>query len=168
MRTSNIAGQLSAPKMTTIFVCERQTVDDIARLMLRGIKASTEQAHAVRWYFEGETAHETCRNVWQYLRENVTYIRENPNLQTVKTLSRLLLHDKHGDCKHLTTAACAILKACGIKCKMRLVSFKFYDTEPTHVYCVAYDEQGRQIFVDAVLNKFDNEPAYKHKTDIKC
>ena len=160
--------KLDKPTMTTIFVCEKQTVDDIARLLKRGVAASTKQAAAIAWYFQGDTKRETCENVWTYLRNNIAYVKESPQLQTVKTLSRLLLHDKKGDCKHLSTAAASILNACGVKCKLRMVSFKFYDRQPTHVYCVAQDEKGRDIYIDAVLNKFDSEPSYKHKIDLKC
>lgn len=157
---------LPRPKYQSIIVCDKQTVKDIAGLIVYGIKESLPQAKAIANNFKGRTDEETCSNVWHYLKDKITYKAEPSNLQTVKTLSRLLLKDKQGDCKHLTTACASLLLCLGFKIKLRLVSFNYYSKEPKHIYCIA-TKKGQNYVMDVVMNKFGHEPIYKHKTDIK-
>lgn len=164
----NVSKYLPRPNGRSIVVVNRQTVEDISGLMKRGVKDSKEQAESIAWMFRGRSKRDTCGNIWNYLKKNVRYEKESPEVQSVKTLSRLLVTDKKGDCKHLATAAAALCKALNIRCHFRLVSFDYSNPTPTHVYTVAYDDHGSPIYIDAVIKRFDEEPAYKHKTDVKC
>lgn len=158
-------GKLPRPKYQSIMVCQKQTVKDISGLIVYGIKQSVPQAQLIAGNFKGRTVDETCQNIWSYLRHKINYKAEPANLQTVKTLSRLFLHDKQGDCKHLTTAAAALCTALGIPVKLRMVGFNQFEREPKHIYCVAM-HNGKEYIIDAVMPKYDHEPAYKFKQDI--
>jgi transglutaminase-like putative cysteine protease len=159
-------GKLPNPKYQSIIVCDNQTVDDIAGLITYGIQQSIPQAKAINNFFIGRNTDDTCRRIWTYLKHNVRYKAEPPNLQTVKTLSRLLKTDKVGDCKHLATASAALCLSLGIPVKLRMVGFNYYDKHPKHIYTVAV-KNGKEYVIDAVMNKYDTEPAYKFKRDIK-
>lgn len=163
----NLKG-LPPARMSSLTVANRQTVSDITRLIQRGVKESTVQAQSIAPLFKGRNREDTCYRIWKYLKSNVRNKKEPGELQTVKTLSRLLLVDKHGDCKHYTTAVAAICKALRIPVHLRLVSFNYWNSQPTHIYAVAYSENGSPIYVDCVLDGFNEEPGYKHKTDVQC
>lgn len=159
---------LPPARMASITVANRQTVNDIARLIQKGVNDSTDQAAAIATMFKGGTREETCYRIWKFLKKNIRYQKEPGEIQTVKTLSRLLLVDKVGDCKHFSTATAAICKALNIPVRLRLVSFNYWNKQPTHIYCVVKDERGRDIFVDCVIDSYNSEPAYKHKIDLPC
>lgn len=151
---------------SSLFVVEKQTTEDILRLVKRGVKDSKEQAKIISWYFNSTNKKQACKNIWTFLRDNVKYEKESKDLQTIKTLSRLLTQDKKGDCKHYSTATATLLNSLNIPFFYRLVSFNFYDKTPTHIYIVA-QVKGENVYIDCVLNKFDQEPSYKHKQDYK-
>ena len=158
-------GNLPRPNYKSIVVCDKQTVKDISGLIVYGIKTSVPQAEKIKKYFKGRNDYETCENIWNYLKDKVKYVAEPSNLQSVKTLSRLLLSDKQGDCKHLTTAAASLCLALGFNVKLRLVGFNHFTKELKHIYCIA-EKNGRQYIIDVVMNQYDHEPAYKFKKDI--
>lgn len=157
---------LPRPKYQSIIVCDKQTVKDIAGLIVYGIKQSLPQAVKIAKNFKGRNDEETCSNVWHYLKKNINYKAEPSDLQTVKTLSRLLVSDKQGDCKHLTTACACLLMCLGFKIKLRMVSFNYYSKEPKHIYCIA-TKNGKSYIMDVVMPRYGHEPIYKHKKDIK-
>jgi hypothetical protein len=152
------------PKYTKEVIKGRQTAKNIALQIRRAIAESMPAADYISSKFRGKTAFITCFNVYNYCRNNITYKKEGENLQTARTLPRIL-NDKNGDCKHFTTICCSILKSLGIKTQMRLISQNFYNTEPTHIYCVAYIN-GEEIIVDPCIKNFNSEAQYKYKYNL--
>ena len=142
-----------------------QNAKNIANQIKRAILESSIAADSIAHKFKGRTKFITCFNIYDYLRRNIEYKREGEDLQTAKTIQRIL-YDKKGDCKHYTIFSCAILRSLGIPCEMRLISQNFYSTEPTHIYCVAYI-QGQEIIVDSCMKSFNNEAQYKYKYNLK-
>jgi hypothetical protein len=130
------------------------------------VKDSKAQADLLAWYFVGKNQITTCYNIWKFLRANIQYEKESKELQTIKTLSRLLTQDKKGDCKHLSTATASLLTSLKIPFVYRLVGFNYFDQTPTHIFIVA-KINGREIPIDCCLKTFNTEPSYKHKTDYK-
>jgi len=159
---------LPSPFNKSELIAKNQSVDDIAKLICRGIKESKNNAKFLLKHLEKNNTRATCYAVWKFLKNNVEYKKEGSNFQSVKTISRLLVKDKFGDCKHFATCTGAILKACNIPFVIRLVGFQFGSDMPTHVYIVAYDEQKEPVYIDCVLHRFDSEPSYKFKKDIVC
>lgn len=166
MRKSLI-NKLPPAKNTSIQVARVQTIDNIFSLVKKGVRDSVPQADLIAWSLIDRDEIKTCYNVWEFLKKNVRYEKEGKELQTIKTLSRLLTQDKKGDCKHFSTATASLLTALKIPFVYRLVSFNYYAPTPTHIYIVA-KINGEEIPIDCVLNKFNSEPAYKYKTDYKC
>lgn len=161
-----ILDSLPKSKNSSLFVVEKQTTNDILKLVKRGVKDSKEQARSIAWYFQNKNKIQVCKNIWSFLKSSIIYEKETKDLQTIKTLSRLLTQDKKGDCKHFSTATATLLSSLNIPYYYRLVSFNYYDKTPTHIYIVAL-VNNREIPIDCCLHTFNSEPSYKHKQDYK-
>ena len=149
---------------SSLLVSRSQSIEDILSLVKKGVKDSYFQAKRISSFFERENKIDSCYAIWKFLKTNVEYQRESKELQTVKTLSRLLLMDRKGDCKHFSTAVATLLTSLNIPFFFRLVSFNHFDKSPTHIYIVA-NINGKKIPIDCCLKKFNTEPPYKYKTD---
>lgn len=157
------------PKFKKEIIKGTQNAKNIALQIRRAIRESEDAASTIASKFQGNSKYMSCFNVYNYLRQNVRYQREGENLQTAKTLQRILYDAKNGkghDCKHYTIFSCSILRALNIPCEMRLISQNFYSAEPTHIYCVAY-VNGKEIIVDSCMKTFNNEAQYKYKYNLK-
>lgn len=153
-----------SPNFRTEVIKGRQDAKNIAFQIKRAINESKEQSDFICSRFVGSNDKDTCRKIFSFLRKNITYKRESSNLQTSRTVARILF-DKSGDCKHYTILACSILRSLNISCKMRMISQNFYNVEPTHIYCVA-KIKGQEVIIDACMSSFDSEAAYKYKYDL--
>jgi hypothetical protein len=153
-------------KLTSEIVSGKQTARNIALQLKRAILESKSDALTIKDNFKGKSKYITCFNVWEFCRNNIKYKRESGDLQTAKTIARIW-HDRNtgGDCKHFTTFCCSILSSLGIPCEMRMISQNFYNSDPTHIYCVAY-VNGKEVIVDPCLKSFDNEAQYKYKYNL--
>jgi hypothetical protein len=116
---------------------------------------------------KGNSDSQTCKNIWQYLQDNVVYHAdsESSNGEMVKSPARLLV-DGTGDCKSYSLFTAVILRWLGIPHLFRFVSYS-PRPEATHVYVVA----GGNIVIDAVaavqLNKpFNTEIKYSYRCDM--
>lgn len=162
--------EIFKPKYNTEVIKGTQNAKNIALQVKRAIIDSKEQAEAIAYHFKGKNPTMSCFNVYQFCRNNIKYRKESPNLQTAKTLTRILTDKKngymYGDCKHYTIFCSSILRALGIKTYLRLISQNFYDAEPTHIYCVAVINN-KEVIVDGCMKNFDNEAQYKYKYNLK-
>lgn len=152
------------PKFTKTIIKGRQTAGNIASQLKLAVNESLAGAETIKHNFKGRNKYNTCFNVWDYCRKNIKYKRESENLQTAKTLQRIL-YDKYGDCKHYTTFCCTMLKALNIPSQMRLISQNFYNSDPTHIYCVAF-VNGEEIILDPCIKTFNSEAQYKYKFNL--
>lgn len=150
-----------------ILVSRYQSSGDIASAIVKAIKESENSANVLKPYFSANTKIESCKKIFDFLKQVVPYIKESGNGQTAKTLNRILKDAKQygGDCKHYATFSSAICKALNIPCKLRLISQRFNDKTPNHIYTVAM-VNGNEVIIDPVLKKFDTEARYNYKYDI--
>ncbi|NLO72287.1 MAG: transglutaminase domain-containing protein [Porphyromonadaceae bacterium] len=113
-----------------------------------------------------------CKNIFDYVIDNVQYREDPPGVQWVKTPARLLA-DGVGDCKSMSIFIASCLRALGIDHFFRFVSFN-NRKEATHVYVVAKPSplMGRDgeglIIIDPVVRpiQFNKEERYTFKSDI--
>jgi hypothetical protein len=116
--------------------------------------------------FSGATLHDKGRAIYNYLRNNVKYIKDEPGKQIIQMPSRMLLNTKSGDCKSLALAAAAFMYGNGFKdVSLRYASYSATDPTPTHVYAVAKDLSGREIIIDPVYHQYNKEVKYQYKKD---
>jgi hypothetical protein len=107
---------------------------------------SDPQIKALAEKLRGVNDVETCRNIWKYLIDNITYKADSDGTkgELIKSPARLLV-DGTGDCKSYSLFTAVCLRWLGIPHFFRFAS---YSTKPeaTHVYVVA----NNNIIIDAV------------------
>lgn len=136
---------------------------DIIKQMQAAHYENSAYAQKIAYKFKGGSVKQTCKNIFNWLKDNIEYRIEPASMQTTKSLQRLV-SDGYGDCKHYSGFFAAVLTALGIKHHYRFASYTSSKT-PTHVYVVAYDEVNRPIYCDAVLKTFNTEKNYNYKID---
>ena len=156
--------QFLKPTYKDVVIKRNQTVSDITGGVIKAINDSKKQAEIIAPYLVGKTKQQTLKNIFNFCKRNVKYIREPNSLQTAKTLPRILA-DKHGDCKHYAICVASLCKALKLPVKLRLISQNYFSPEPTHIYAVS-GIGSVEVVVDPVLKNFANEAIYKYKYDI--
>jgi hypothetical protein len=160
---ADILTRIGRPNGTTSVVVNMHNTSDIIKQMQKAHYDNSAFAKKIAYKFKGSTVKQTCRNIFNWLKENIEYRIEPAHLQTTKSLQRLV-SDGYGDCKHYSGFFAAILSALNIKHHYRFTSYN-NSTTPTHVYVVAYDENNQPIYCDAVLESFNTQKNFTHKID---
>lgn len=117
---------------------------------------AVEQCKSIAQKFKGVTEIDTCKNIFDFLKNDIRYVADAGH-QKVK-LPSALLREKVGDCKSFSLFTGAILSNLGIGWKYVLVSYR-EDPTPTHIYVVT--DSG--IIIDAVFGTFNKEKQPTHK-----
>lgn len=126
-------------------------------------KSSHQQVKDFAPQLQGSTIQDTCNNVWNFIKYNITYKIDPPGVQWIRTPARLW-KDKEGDCKSFSVMAASLLSSLGITPTIRFVSYNPQDATPTHVYVVV-KQNGKEIIVDAVYTAFNKQKKYFFKQD---
>jgi hypothetical protein len=111
----------------------------------------------------GYSDYDTARNVWNFVKRSIRYRADRSGLERVQSPGALFA-SRAGDCKSLSIASAAILRALGF----RNIRYRFTAYAPgnfSHVYVVARIG-GRDVILDTVHSRFDEEVAYRKKKDI--
>ena len=111
--------------------------------------------------FKGNTEEQTCKNIFNYLMNQFTYIADGEE-QVIK-LPSALLKKKIGDCKSYALFTASILENLGIPYTIVYTSYNS-NPIPQHVYIVTKNG----CIIDAVYGKFNQEkiPIYKYKKNM--
>lgn len=157
-------------------ITTKGTTSDIIRTVMYAYDVERDpQINELAEKLRGETVEQTCRNIWQYLVDNITYRADADGTkgEMIRTPARLV-HDGTGDCKSYSLFTAVVLRYLGIPHVFRFASYNTRK-EATHVYVVALPnsplEVGGNIIIDAVatvqLNKnFNEEVEYTYKCDM--
>lgn len=162
MKRSAIINSVPCDNRSTMVLDKFQTGDIIALLLNADAKAG-ENTRSIAHRFRGNTRTESARNIWNFLKNEITYKEDPDGGQWVKSPGQLV-HSGFGDCKSFSLFTASILKNLGID---YLYRFAGYDGKniPTHVYIVCFDEAGGPIIIDAVYTAFNAEKSYTYKQD---
>lgn len=152
---------VNPPKFQTLPLVEMARTSDIMKAVVDACNADKNQVTALAPHFRKATILETCRAVYDFLRNNVQYVPDDIRKMIIKTPERLL-HDGFADCKGFSIFTKCVLDKLGIPCFFRFVGYN-KDKEATHVYVVAIGENGN-IPIDACIDKFNYELPYNHNT----
>lgn len=139
---------------------------DIVDAVMTVYKKDYEQVNDLAKTFETNNIEETCRNIFDYVVDHVQYREDESGVQWVKNPARLIAEGT-GDCKSMAIFSAACLRCLNIPHVFRFVSFNG-NKEVTHVYVVAFDEQGKEIIIDPVVRpiQFNKEEKYTYKSDM--
>lgn len=169
---NEVYNKLTPAKNVSKMMIANQSTNDIIKQVLAQHQENKSEAKKIAHLFDGGNLYATCENVWNFLKQNVPYVVEPSSKQSTKSLARTLYDAKKGigsDCKHYSGFIGAILDSLyGTNdwC-FRFTGYSDYINVPTHVYCVAKDDEGH-IYIDAVLSYFNTQKPYKLKIDKKA
>jgi len=138
--------------------------NDIIRAILQADAVCQPFTASLAPVLRGSTVTDTCRNLWQFWKDHVKYKEDPDNFQFVKS-PRELYHSGEGDCKSYSIALASCLKNLGIPYMYRFVTEEA-GKDFHHVYIVAKPQQGSEIIIDCVLDRFNYQNPYARKRDI--
>jgi hypothetical protein len=147
-----------------------QGTGDIIKELLQAHKDEAKEYDKIYPYFIGRNVRETCRNIYNFLKQNVRYDIEPSSKQTLKSPSSIIAQG-YGDCKQYSQFIGGILGAMernrgGAEWCYRFASYNDQKIIQ-HVFVVAKDKEGKEIWIDPVLPKFDQRKKYNYKIDKK-
>lgn len=164
---------LPAYRGNETIIKHNQDTNDIIKGIIEGHDKYAKDYDKISSFFIGSTPKQTARNIWNFLKENVNYVVEPEYKQTIKSPSAIIATGKTtgSDCKNYSLMTAGILQSLARKgiqkvpyC-FRFSSYKYFSEVPEHVFCVLYPGTKNEIWVDAVLNSFDQKKAYTYKID---
>lgn len=141
----------------TILVKQNANNSELQRAIEAVIPAATKQAANIADRYKGKNEAETCKKIFDYLKNNINYKADGAN-QAVRLPSGLM-RTLQGDCKSYSVFTSAILSNLGIPHKLVHASYDPKDPTPTHIYVMT----NKGCIIDAVYGKFNAEkkPTYK-------
>jgi hypothetical protein len=150
-----------------------QTVSDIIDGILQTHYQWQDEYDKISNYFVGESELETARNIWNFLKSNVPYYIESNKNQTLRSPSAIVAMP--GDCKSYALFANGVLDSLNRKgifqvpLAFRFAGYKDSSREPQHVFAVMYPGTKKEIWIDPVLNRFNEkrQPSFYKDKKIK-
>ncbi len=121
------------------------------------IPQAVAQTKSIAQRYKGKSEAETCKKIFDYLKNNINYRADGPN-QAVRLPSGLM-RTLQGDCKSYSVFTSAILSNLGIPHSLVYASYDPNDPTPSHIYVVT----DKGCIIDAVYGKFNAEkkPEFK-------
>jgi hypothetical protein len=135
----------------TILVKQNANNSELQRAIEAVIPAATKQAASIASRYKGKNEAETCKKIFDYLKNNINYKADGAN-QAVRLPSGLM-RTLQGDCKSYSVFTSAILSNLGIPHKLVYASYDPKDPTPTHIYVMT----NSGCIIDAVYGKFNAE-----------
>jgi hypothetical protein len=147
-----------------------QGTGDIINELLQAHKDEAKEYDKIYPYFMGRNVRETCRNIYNFLKQNVRYDIEPSSKQTLKSPSSIIAQG-YGDCKQYSQFIGGILGAIqrnrgGAEWCYRFASYNDQKIIQ-HVFVVCKDKNGKEIWIDPVLPRFDERKKFNYKIDKK-
>lgn len=163
--------QLPRPENRAKVTHKSGDTDDIIAEVLAVYDESYSQTASLARQLQRGTVAATCRAIFDTIDGHTTYVLDPFRKQLIKTPARFWA-DGFGDCKSFAIFICSCLRCLGIPHCFRFAGYAAGTTDPTHVYAVAYDEQGNEIPVDPVykengVGQFGKEVKYVFKRDMR-
>lgn len=125
--------------------------------------------------FSGDSVRRIYSRLFDFCKKNMVYRAESANYQTTRSPAAILQTAKTigVDCKHYALFIAGVLDALRragkkINWKYRFVSYDLDNRAPSHVFVVAKDEKGNDVYIDPVLSYLDCRfPKYFYSLDKK-
>lgn len=170
----NLLNELDSFKNNQKIISYNQSTNDIINAILRQHNKSLNDYDKLYYFFDGGNVCNTARKVFNYLKDNVKYIIEPDNLQTVKSPSAILATGKTtgSDCKNFSLFFAGIMDAYRRNTGQKFdLAYRFasYDgtKTPEHVFVVINPKSENEIWCDAVLDYFNEKKQPNYYKDKK-
>jgi hypothetical protein len=161
MLKNKLIAQLPDPVYKAKLITSWQNTDNIIDAIAKQHKQNLSEAKKIAKYFKGVDERETAKNIFNFLKSEITYSVEPASKQTTKTIARFLSDAQGGDCKHFSLFTNTILQCCGYKPVYRFAGYKGKQIQHVYSYLPKSD-----TITDAVLQSFDTEKTPTIKKDI--
>lgn len=129
----------------------------LQRAIEAALPAATQQMKSMSQQFKGATEKQTCRNIFDFLMQNIHYKVDGDN-QKIK-LPSAFLREKEGDCKSYSLFTASILANLKIPFSFTYASYNPTDNTPEHIYVTTK----KGCIIDAVWGKFNSEKKANYK-----
>lgn len=166
---------LTAYKGRKTVVNKRQATGDIIKEIETAHNEFSADYDKIADQFEGGSARQTAKNIYNFLKKNVKYSVEPVYRQSVKSPAAIIATGQYSnsgnDCKHYSLFSAGILDALNRKGKKykycyRFVNYRIFETDPQHVFIVL-NPGADEIYLDPVLQPFDYKKPYINGIDKK-
>ena len=143
--------------MGTTVVKRNASNSDLQRAIEAAIPTAVAQMKQRSNEFKGRTEAETCKKIFDYLKNQVNYKADGAEQQV--RLPSGLIRTLQGDCKSYSVFTSAVLTNLGIPHKLVYASYDPSDSTPTHIYVMT----SKGCIIDAVYGKFNAEKKPSNK-----
>ena len=152
-----------------------QNTGDIIKGILDNHDNYESQYDKISEMFIDDNEVETAKNVFEFLKSNVPYYVEPIEKQTLRSPSAIISIKEGADCKSYASFINGIMSSLNRKgifkvpLAYRFASYRYDTREPQHVFAVLYPNTKNEVWIDPVLNKFDQrkEPVFIKDKKIK-
>jgi len=166
--------KLSPFQNRTDILLHDQEVSDIITGILSTHDRYKSEYDKICLFFAGGSVNDICNRIWQFLKDNVKYVVESDERQYLKSPSAILATGKTtgSDCKNYSLFTGGVIDALnrkGYKIPFcyRFSSYRPWERTPQHVFVVVNPATKNEIWVDAVLPKFNWHKQYYFFIDKK-
>lgn len=170
MNKNILLGRLKNYNGFNNMIVKDQQVADIISAMLSCHQIYKSEYDKISKDFFSNNGVQTSKKIFDFLKKNIQYKIEPDTKQRVMSPSAILSIGKN-DCKNYALFILGILdslKRKGLinnKIFYRFASYKILDETPHHVFAVIIDDNGNEVFIDPVLQTFNEKKTYFHKID---
>lgn len=163
----------------TVLIEDRQNTSDIRQLILEKHREYAPEYDLISHYFDTGDIVETSRQIFEFLKYNVPYTKENGKYQTVKSPAFILSSNSGNtnfdrvDCKNYASFIAGIIDSIkrahpGVAWDWtyRFASYSETDPEPGHVFVVVMVND-RELWIDPVFTYFNGGDMHEWELDQK-
>jgi hypothetical protein len=157
-------------KNSEIVLKKKQGVEDIVKGILKTHNQYFADYDLISDFFYKGDIEDTCKYIFDFLKENVPYEIESENYQTLRSPGAILHFP--GDCKSYALFSNGVLDSLRrkgkIKCDLvyRFGGYGVFTDYIEHVFCVCKNGKN-EIWVDPVLNGFNEQKKPNYIVDKK-
>jgi hypothetical protein len=174
MNITAMLGRLSPYRGNVQTATNRQGTNDIIKEIEKCHNEYAGEYDKIADQFSKGDAAETAATLWRFLKKNVKYSVEPADRQSVKSPAAILASGKYksgNDCKHYALFTGGVLDALRRRGKdidfvYRFVNYRLLESDPQHVFIVV-KYKGREIWIDPVLQRFNEKKPYINGIDKK-
>ena len=149
----------------SVMIEPNQDVQDIIKCITFYHKKHVSQYDQFAYRFDIGSERDIARALFNFCKENIDYTIEDETKQTVRSPARML-NERQGDCKHYASFIAGVLDALKRQGLDLDWAYRFADYTNSwgevnhHVFVVLRMPNGKEIWIDPVLNWFDYHLPY--------
>jgi len=164
--TGMLLGRINPYNNKRKILVENQSTNDIIQSILDNHKKYINEYKNISSFFKGSNNYETGKNIYNYLKKNISYKIDSADRQLIKSPAAILA-TKEADCKMYSNFAAGILDNLKIPFVYRFAGYSAFDNQPAHVFVVINPNTKKEIWLDPVLRQYDYKKPYNFKIDKK-